>query len=125
MGSEMCIRDSAQATYEGLCQDAEGAIDWSQPAQQVYDLIRGCNPQPGAHTTFRGAPIQIFDCRLSGVDGAAPPGEVVSVTSDEVAVALTGGLLRVHRVRPKGAPKQKAAEFVAESGIQAGERFGA
>ena len=118
-------QDHSQATYEGLCQDAEGAIDWSQPAQQVYDLIRGCNPQPGAHTTFRGAPIQIFDCRLGGVDGDAPPGEVVSVSADEVAVALTGGSLRVHRVRPKGAPKQKAAEFVAVSGIQTGERFGA
>ena len=118
-------QDHSQATYEGLCRDAEAAIDWSQPAQKVYDLIRGCNPQPGAHTTFRGAPIKIFDCRLGEAAAEAPPGEVLSVSPDEIAVALAGGSLRVHRVQPKGSPKQKAPEFIAASGIEAGERFGA
>ena len=118
-------QDHSQATYEGLCRDPEAAIDWSQPAQQVYDLIRGCNPQPGAHTTFRGAPIKIFDCRLGDAEGDAPPGEVTSVTSDEIGVALSGGSLRVRRVQPKGSPKQKAPEFIPASGIQTGERFGA
>ena len=111
--------------FEGSGRDAEAAIDWLQPAQKVYDLIRGCNPQPGAHTTFRGGPIKIFDCRLGEAAGEAPPGEVTSVSPDEIAVALAGGSLRVHRVQPKGSPKQKAPEFVAASGIKAGERFGA
>ena len=62
---------------------------------------------------------------LGEAAGEAPPGEVTSVSPDEIAVALAGGSLRVHRVQPKGSPKQKAPEFLAASGIKAGERFGA
>ena len=118
-------QDHSQATYEGLCRDGEALIDWSQPAQQVYNLIRGCNPQPGSHTIFRGEPLKIFDCRLGDAVGVAAPGEVTSVSSEEIVVALAGGSLRVHRVQPKGSPKQKSEEFVGTSGIKPGERFGA
>src|SRR5439155_11849796 len=76
-------QDESQATYEAPADDSNSAIDWSQPAQQVYDLIRGSNPQPGAHAMFRGEQIRIFDSRLSPesvVDGE--PGAVHSVGDD-------------------------------------------
>ena len=36
------------ATYESWCRKDDAKVDWSRPAREVYNLIRGTNPQPGA-----------------------------------------------------------------------------
>jgi methionyl-tRNA formyltransferase len=41
-------QDEARATYEPPCDDRVARIDWDWPAQQVHNLVRGCDPQPGA-----------------------------------------------------------------------------
>src|SRR5215467_2895556 len=56
-------QDETRASYEGWCRTAEAKIDWAKPVDQVYDLIRGCNPAPGAWTTAGGQSLQIFDAR--------------------------------------------------------------
>ena len=43
-------QDETQATYEGWCKDEDSQIDWQRSAEQVYNLVRGSNPRPGAHT---------------------------------------------------------------------------
>lgn len=41
-------QDHSKATYESWCGKKDVRIDWSKPANEVYNLIRGCNPAPGA-----------------------------------------------------------------------------
>ncbi|MBI3744030.1 MAG: methionyl-tRNA formyltransferase [Chloroflexi bacterium] len=117
-------QDHSKATSEPICGDQHARIDWSKPAHEVYNLIRGCNPQPGAHTTFRGQMLKVFDCRLRTDSAKGKPGEVVHIAPDAIEVALHGGMLFVQRVQAKGAPKQKAGEFVAAAGLRGGEVLG-
>jgi len=42
------LQDESKATYEGWCRAAESQINWANHADKIYDLIRGCNPAPGA-----------------------------------------------------------------------------
>src|SRR6201988_2882717 len=56
-------QDKSRASYEGWCRTAEAKIDWAKPVDHVYNLIRGCNPAPGAWTTVGGKTLQIFDAR--------------------------------------------------------------
>src|SRR5665213_3089814 len=56
-------QDDDQASYEGWCGATNARIDWGKPIAQVHDLIRGCNPQPGAWTTIGGQRLQVFDAR--------------------------------------------------------------
>ena len=123
-GASHAAQDESQATYEAPADDSNSAIDWSQPAQQVYDLIRGSNPQPGAHAMFRGEQIRIFDGRLSpeAVVGA-DPGYVHSVDDDGILVALNGGSLRIQRVQPQGSKKIAGSEYAAGAGIKPRDRF--
>src|SRR5271165_4949432 len=39
-----------EATYEGRCTAANARIDWGKTWRQIHNLIRGCNPAPGAWT---------------------------------------------------------------------------
>ncbi|HEY1235566.1 MAG TPA: methionyl-tRNA formyltransferase [Candidatus Binatia bacterium] len=117
------IQDESKASYDPPCRDEHAKIDWSKPAADVYNLIRGCDPQPGAHTTFRGKLLRIFDARLRRGAGASPPGEVTDIGTDEITIALNGGSLAVKRIRGEGA-KVSAAEFAKEARIEVGTQLG-
>src|ERR1700756_5366518 len=56
-------QDDAKATYEGRCGADNAHIDWGKPWQQIHNLIRGCNPSPGAWTVCNGQKLQIFDVK--------------------------------------------------------------
>src|SRR3954462_15866578 len=62
-------QDESQATYEGWVRDAESRINWASHVDFIYDLVRGCNPAPGAWTIFKpqGKP--------EAGAGDGPPGE--------------------------------------------------
>ncbi len=116
-------QDESQATYESWCRKADAEIDWSKPVAEVYNLIRGTNPQPGAWTRHKGATLQVFDStKLEG--GAGTAGEVVAVDEDSFTVAAGGGAIRIKRVRPEGGGKLAAADFVAQSGLAQGAKLG-
>ena len=116
----------ALGTYESWCRAEHAEVDWSQPGQRVYDLIRGCNPQPGAWTVRQGERLQLFDSRLQEGTGSAGPAGVVAARSDAgLAVrAGDGRHVLVQRVRPGGGGKVPAAEYAAAAGVAVGERFG-
>ncbi len=116
-------QNEAEASYESWCRKGDAEIDWAKPVAEVYNLIRGCNPQPGAWTTHAGAEVQIYDAARR--DGAGTPGEVVDVAQDGVTVQAGGGRVVLKRVRPQGAGKIQAAEWAAEAGIEPGTKLGA
>jgi methionyl-tRNA formyltransferase len=116
------VQDESKASYDPPCRDEHAKIDWFKPAADVYNLIRGCDPQPGAHTTFRGKQLRIFDARLQRGASASSPGEVTDITKDEITIALNGGSLAVKRIRGEGA-KVSAAEFAKEAGLEIGTQL--
>lgn len=106
----------ALGSYEGWCRAPDAAIDWSDATANVYDLIRGCDPQPGAWTTHRQRKLQLFDCRAThpaaGERGLA--GEVIACDRDVFTVATgDGGAITAGRVRAEGGGKISAGEFAA------------
>ena len=117
------VQDESKATYDPPCRDEHAKIDWSKPAQEVYNLIRGCDPQPGAHTTYNGKMVRIFDARLQKDANSAAAGQVTGIGGEEITVALNGGTLTVKRMRGEGA-KISGAEFAMQANMNVGDRLG-
>jgi methionyl-tRNA formyltransferase len=115
-------QDLSQGEYEPICRGM--AIDWMYPVGVVYNVIRGCNPSPGAATTYAGRQLKILDCERRAVSGPESPGTVLETDDDGFLVAGCGGSIWVKRVQPAGAAKLPAAEFVAQTGLKAGDRLG-
>ena len=116
-------QDHSLATYESWCRKDNAGIDWQKPFDEVYNLIRGTDPQPGAWTVHKGNTLQVYDtAKLEGDSGV--PGEVVEISDQGIAVAASGGRILVGRVRPDGGKKMTAADYAAESGLAKGERLG-
>jgi methionyl-tRNA formyltransferase len=116
-------QDESLATYEPLCTEERMVIDWDKPVAQVYNLIRGANPQPGAVTTFRGKKLKIFDCQRQELPHPATPGETLAISEEGVLIAGNGGAILVKRVQPEGGAKVKVLEFVTTSGLKVGDRL--
>jgi methionyl-tRNA formyltransferase len=117
-------QDESQATYEHPCQEKDAVIDWTQPVEKVYNLIRGTNPQPGATTSLRGQKIKIFDCELIIQDIIGAPGEIRESSDEGIAVAGRRGWLLIKRVQPQGQPKMKASEYAISVSLGVGEKLG-
>lgn len=117
-------QDESKATYEGWCRDEDVEIDWSKPRQDVWNLIRGSNPQPGAWTRHGDTTLKIFDCVKQEAAEGASPGQVTAVGDEGISVACADGQIRIQRLRPAGAKKMTAAEYLAEAGLKAGDRLG-
>jgi methionyl-tRNA formyltransferase len=117
------VQDEAKATYDPPCRDEHARIEWSKPAQEVYNLIRGCDPQPGAHTTYNGKMVRIFDARLQSAAATPSAGQVTGIGTDDITVALNGGVLTVKRMRGEGG-KIAAADFAQQVDLKVGDRLG-
>jgi len=121
-------QDEAQATYEGWCRKAEARINWANHVDFVYNLIRGCNPAPGAWTTLEGSELQIFDARkvpvrtFGAVRGKI--GEVVEAGKDSFQVTAQGGRIEVLRAKLGDGKKVGAGELLAAGAIKPGAILG-
>ena len=122
------VQDESQATYEGWCRAAESRINFANHVDFVYDLIRGCNPAPGAWTTMGGKKLQIFDARKHPVRtfGAVKGkiGEVTDLGASSFFVTCQGGRIEVLKAKHEDGKKGGAAEVAAGCGLAAGTILG-
>jgi methionyl-tRNA formyltransferase len=122
------VQDESKASYEGWCREAEGRIHWAHPVDFVYNVIRGCNPAPGAWTTWNGKKLQIFDARKQVfrrfADVVGKIGEVTGVTDTSFKVTAQGGLIEVLRARGEDGKKLSGGEYARAAGLAAGTILG-
>ena len=117
-------QDDSLATYEPPCNEKHAGIDWSKPAADVYNLIRGCDPQPGAYSTLGGRKVKFYKAELLAAAEEISPGQVIGIGAGEVIMALNGGALKVGKMMGEKGAKIAAEEFAGETGLKVGMRFG-
>ena len=121
-------QDESQASYEGWMRAAESKLNFANHIDQVYNLVRACNPAPGAWTTFNGKKIQFYDARkevfrtFGGVKGKI--GEVSEITDEAIFITCQGGRLKVMRAKGEDTKKMAAPELAAQLGITVGTILG-
>ncbi len=122
------VQDESHASYEGWCRKAEARINWANHVDFVYNVVRGCNPAPGAWTTLEGKELQVFDARKHPVRtfGAVKGkiGEIVEVSDKSFQVSAQGGRIEVLRAKLGDGKKLPAAELLSSGAIKAGAILG-
>jgi methionyl-tRNA formyltransferase len=117
-------QEDTLASYEPPCDEKFAGIVWSKPAREVYNLIRGCDPQPGAFSTLKGEKVKFYSAVLNEAAEKTPPGQVIRIGSGEVVVALDGGTLKIGKLKREKGEKRVADEFAQEMDLQVGMKFG-
>lgn len=115
-------QDESCASYEGWFREEESKINWANHIDQVYNLIRACNPAPGAWTMLGGSKVHLFECRkhVLRTFGSARghPGEICKLTDDAIFINAQGGQIEIKRLKPEGGKKMNAAEFAQTHGLR-------
>jgi methionyl-tRNA formyltransferase len=109
------VQDESQATYEPPCRDEHAKIDFARPAREVFNLVRGCDPQPGAYAELNGKRVRLYDAALEATPADGAPGTIVTIAADAMRIALGGGAqLAVKRARIDPSPKKVAPGELGE-----------
>jgi len=122
------VQDESKASYEGWCRSAEAKINWPTHVDFTYNLIRGCNPAPGAWTMLNGKKLQIFDSRkhLFRTFGAVKGkiGEISEITGTSFFVTAQGGRIEVLKAKHEDGKKISAPDLVSQHGLTPGTLLG-
>ena len=110
------VQDESLATYEAPCRDEHARIDFNRHAREVHNLIRGCDPQPGAFAEYEGKRVRFYDATLEMGLSSGPLGEIVSIGTDGMRIGLEGATLLVKRARIDPSPKKVAPVALANDG---------
>src|SRR6266508_271488 len=101
-------QDDAQATYCKRIEREDARIDWSQPAETIWNQVRAYRAWPQAFTTWDERLLKIL--RAWPVAGSGPPG-TVTLQDGQPIVAAGRGSLRLDEVVLEGRRPQSGAEF--------------
>ncbi|NYV77981.1 methionyl-tRNA formyltransferase [Streptomyces sp. UH6] len=101
----------------------DARVDWSAPALRVDRVVRGCNPAPGAWTTFRGERLKLTQVALVADRTDLAPGEIAAAKNN-VYVGTGSHAVELVWVRPQGKKPMRAADWARGARITAGETLG-
>lgn len=117
------VQDESLATYEPPWEGDTARIDWTLPAMEVHNFIRGSDRQPGAWTTFGGQIVRLYGSTRAEADSGSP-GSVAAVDESGVTVRCgDGGAVRLDTAMPEGAKRGPIGEWTGVSGLSAGSQL--
>ena len=117
-------QDESKATYEPPCDDRVASVDFEKSIHDVYNLIRGCDPQPGAFTTCQGKKVRLYDARMIPSATGKKPGEIIAIEEEGLQIAAKGGTITVGKLRVDKGEKVGAMEFARSLNAKVGDRLG-
>lgn len=124
-------QDNSRATLAPIIHKEDGRMDFATNAIRIYNRLRGFQPWPGAHTTYRGkslavvaAKVQLDRHAVSNADRGLFPGTVV-VENDRLFVCCNGDTwLEILELQPENKRRMSARDFINGYRPKAGDRFG-
>jgi len=119
-------QDSTQATFAPLLKKEDGLIDWTRPAHDIHNQVRGLQPWPGAYTTFRGQPLRIWKTKAQALGPGAlaplPPGTIANVKP--LTVTAGGQSIQLLELQPEGRKRMSGADFANGQRLSENEILG-
>jgi methionyl-tRNA formyltransferase len=126
------VQHHAEASYAPMLKKEVGRIDWTRPAIEIYNRMRGLAPWPGAYTTFRGQSCHLWGEPVSKEKGTgwpssageAAPGTLFGKKNELLVLCGDTTVLRVQLVQVEGRKPVKATDFANGARLKNGQRFG-
>jgi methionyl-tRNA formyltransferase len=112
-----------EATYAPNLKREDERIDWTRPAEQIANQVRGLVPFSGAFTTWNGEVFKVWACwpePAAAGEAAAVPGTVLAAGTDSLRIQTGQGILSLLEVQPAGKKAMPASEFLRSGKMEQG-----
>lgn len=119
-------QDESQSTYVSVLDKKMSLVDWTKPAQEVHNLIRGLDPWPVAVTTRGDVRLKLFQSRLTGQHTDAPAGTVTEADPKTgLFVACGDGqILQITEIQMVGKKRMAAGDYLRGHAMEPGTILG-
>ena len=114
-------QNDAEATYAPRLKKADGEIDWTLAARDVYNRVRAFNPWPCCRARVGGHGLRVLAVRVEGDNGE--PGTVLDISGDGPLVAAGEGAVRLVQVQPEGRKPMSGAAYLRGHKLEIGTRL--
>ncbi|GAA0556517.1 methionyl-tRNA formyltransferase [Chitinophaga japonensis] len=87
-------------------------INWEQPIDRIYNLVRGLSPYPTAWTLLQGKQLKIFRAVKEHATPSVAPGEAITDHKSWLKIAAPDGYLSLQEVQLEGKKKMDVEAFL-------------
>jgi len=115
-----------ESTLAPILTREDGLIDWSMDAFAIEQRVRGFQPWPNAHTSFRTQRLIIWKATPEWIEQLAfPPGQIIEARGDRLIIACGDGTaLRVSELQTESGRRLSARDFLNGTHLKVGEMLG-
>ena len=105
-------QNHAQATLAPILTKEDGRMDFSRPATELFNRMRGFRPWPGAFTSFRGKNMQVHRAEAMKPAGELTPGTLAAEGARLIVGCGQGTALDLLEIQLDGKRRMTAQEFI-------------
>jgi len=117
-------QDETVMSLAPLMKKENGLIRWDEPAQKIYNLIRGSLRWPGAYTHYQDKIIKIWEAGFDyNIKSNAVPGEIIGSSKEGIVVKTGEGNLLIKKLQPESGKIMPAYDFLQGHKIKIGDRL--
>lgn len=110
--SEQPQPQSAELKHAPKIFKEDCLVDWNQPVQKIYNLIRGLSPYPTAFTKLNDKTLKIFKAELAEGEPGIAPGGFLSDGRTYLKFAAKDGFIKLTDLQYEGKKRMGIEEFL-------------
>lgn len=99
-------------TMAPMIENEACRIDWTQPAEQIHNKVRGLTPAPGAFTFFDETRWKILKTEIIPQMPTQEPGVIITTDFHTIRVAAADAVVEILELQPAGKKAFSAAEYL-------------
>ena len=114
-------QDHDKATLAPMLSRELSPMDFTRPARELHNQVRGLIPWPAAVTELGDRRCKVFSTSVLDAHTDAAPGTILAAGKEGIQVACGGGtVLRIDELQPDGGKRMRAADYLRGHPIPVG-----
>lgn len=117
-------QDHSQHTYAPMLDKSTGKIDWSKSAREIYNLIRGTYPWPGAYSSYGGKGFKIFSSDIYDENTINKEyGFIHEIGKDYIMVSCSKGFIKILELQFENEKRMGVEAYLRGHNIDIGTKL--
>jgi methionyl-tRNA formyltransferase len=117
-------QNESLASFARKLKKQDGLINWRDPAEKIYNKVRGLLAWPGAFTYWRGKLLKIWRASVELGESEVEAGRIVGISKEKITVVCGSNLLGIRELQLESSKRLTTEKFIAGHKIMIGEKLG-
>lgn len=117
-------QDEDKVVYAPRLKKEDGRLDFTRPAKELFNMVRGLYPWPSAFIFYNGIFIKVLVADYYERHNPSAPGTVIEVSERGIFVATSEGVFIIKRLQREGRNPLDVGDFITGTKILPGDKLG-